>query len=66
MAAMMKIATMITMSLHPSPRRAVRRARTPMVTMMRRTRSLPRVARRAARAVLLLVDNNRTANNNEN
>ena len=65
-AAMMKIATMMIMTPNPSLRKAARRARTPMVRMMRTTRSLPRVARRAVRAVLLPVDNSRSASNNEN
>jgi hypothetical protein len=54
------------MTPNPSLRKAPRRARTLMVKMMRTTRSLPRVARRAVRAVLLPVDNSRSASNNEN
>ena len=66
MAVMMKDPTMMIMTPNPSLRKAARRARTPMVRMMRTTRSLPRVARRAVRAVLLPVDNSRNASNNEN
>lgn len=60
--------TMMIKSPNPSPRKAARAARSAgtLIVMMTTTRSHPRVARRAVRAVLLPVDNSRSASNNEN